>query len=341
MGNHLWTTSEVAKTLGVSEPTVYKLVRNGDLTPINKEKWHIEGSFYFEEEEVEKIRHLYTKPDLTTQDVAARIRKSVTTVLRFITEEKLPAYRRMYKGKTRYFIRESDLEDFMMKYEKKEDKRQVFYSKKTGHFLFQPFRQKDTDEMARIIEFNDLYYGRALTEQGKTYHTLYELKNDGFLPLYKLEHGKPNTKRGYASFQFPFPNQTQSTVFQLMDVIFKSAGPQNIKIRTTSELIHLQVKPTLLPLDRTEHMNEIDLLKNGVKEGKVLLRPNGVMIESDVEPLIVYLPSSVKEQIKRMAREEDKTMEELAKEFIRDGLDRKKKEQADNVGMSTLNWTNT
>ncbi|MDQ0255629.1 transposase [Evansella vedderi] len=314
------TTSEVAKRLGVSEHTIYNHVKKGDLIPVNKDNWHLEGGFIFSESEIEKVRHRYIKPDLSTQDVANRLGVSITTVLRYIKEGQLLSYQRMYKGKVRHFVKNDDLQNFIMQHYQDKKKKNVFHSKTSRFFLFQPFRHKDTNELARIIEFNGSYDGKAVSEEEKQFDYLLRLEREGYEPIFQLKYGKQSTKRGYAKFEFPFPKQIKSTVYKVIEMVYKVAGPQNMKLETTENTIRLQVKPTLFPLDKTENIDEIDLLKNHITEGKVLVRPNGVLVESDLESIHAYVPSALKEEVKKLAEAEEKTIEDIVTEFIEEGI---------------------
>lgn len=49
------TTKEVAETLGVTEQTIYNYVKEGRITPWNKETWKMDGTYLFHAEEVERV----------------------------------------------------------------------------------------------------------------------------------------------------------------------------------------------------------------------------------------------------------------------------------------------
>lgn len=50
------TTNEVKDYLDISHFIFNNLMKQGKLTPINKDTWRLDGSFLFSREEVEKVK---------------------------------------------------------------------------------------------------------------------------------------------------------------------------------------------------------------------------------------------------------------------------------------------
>ena len=51
-------------------------------------------------------------------------------------------------------------------------------------------------------------------------------------------------------------------------------------------------------------------------EGSVSVRPNRVLIDSDLEPLQLYIPSKLKVEVKKRAEKENLTIDELMLKII-------------------------
>ncbi|WLR42613.1 hypothetical protein LC087_18350 [Bacillus carboniphilus] len=58
------------------------------------------------------------------------------------------------------------------------------------------------------------------------------------------------------------------------------------------------------------------MLKQSLIEGNISLRHNGILIDSDLEVLQLYLPMSLKTKIKKKAEQDNITMDELMLELV-------------------------
>ncbi|WP_066415215.1 helix-turn-helix domain-containing protein [Sutcliffiella cohnii] len=314
------TTDELAKRLGVTDKTVYNYIKQGKVIPFNKDNWHWDGQYYFYEEDINIDSLIEKKPGLTTGEVAKKLGVSQTTALKFIKDGQLIAEPSNYKGRTMYFVKEEEVIKFKELYSnQKRYEKKVFYSKEFGYCLFQLFINKNTNEIARIKEINQKEI-TALTESGRVIK-LQELLNEGFVSSYTIEEGKYNTKKGYAKFRFNKPRQIKATTYRILDLFYQAAGPLNIRLFEEEEMIEIEIKPTLIEIERDDYTDEIIMMEQSLIEGKVGNVHNGVLIDSDLEVLQVYLPSSLKTKVKKAAERESLTIDDLMANLIKKELE--------------------
>lgn len=313
-------TNEVSNLLGVSEKTIYNYVKSGKLKPINYEQWQIEGTYYFSNEDIQKLMEDRKKPGFTTVEAAEILGISPTTVFRYVKDKKLPAIQEVYNGRSVYFINEEDLEEFnISKIQHYNRRKKEFYSKKEGIALFQLFIREGTKEEARIISLTGKEY-KVMTEDGEVL-SLSELTNRGYKPKYEFANQKVNTRKGYVTFEFKKRNEISSAVYRVLDLFYQYIGPVNMRIQLgENDSIKIEVKPTLLPIDKNLYFDEIEVIKHNIIEGKILYRLKGVMIDTNLEGILIHLPTALKSRIKKRATTEEKSMEEvivdvLEKEF--------------------------
>jgi DNA-binding transcriptional MerR regulator len=302
------TTKEVAEFLNVNEQTIYNYVAKGQLTPVNQENWQIEGTYHFSLEDIQKIEEKFTKPGLSTGDVAKQLRVSINTVIRYINEGLLPAIRKEYKGKERYFIQGEDLNEFEKGFEPR-NRKQVILNKEFGYFLFQSFQHHQSHEFMRIMELDD-QSGLAVSDSGMQL-SISSLKEAGFEPIHLIEEKKAISKKGYAKLVFPQPKMLKTSIYNIIEFLICAAGPANVQLQVTPEEIEVRVKTILLPFEGNQSMEYINWLKKHLIEGKISIRMNSILIDSDYESIHAYVPSQVKKEIKRLAEKKGVTTEEF------------------------------
>ena len=311
------TTGDVANLLGVTENTVYNYIRQNKIVPINKDSWHWDGQYFFYEEDVDMSSLTEKKPGLTTGELAKKLDLRAQTILKYINSGQLKATLKTYKGREMNFIDEEDAKRFIKSYikQRKYEKRS-FYSKEYGYCLFQLFFNSKINQVARIKEIkNDGI--TALTEEGNTLE-LKELLSEGYHPAYIISEGKYNTKKGYAKFRFIKPRQIKSTTYKIIDLFYQNAGPLNIRLYEEEDMIEIEVKPTLIDVDRQEFMDEINMLQQSLVEGNVSVRHDGILIDSDLEPLQLYIPSQLKAEVKKRADQDNLTIDEFFSKLLRE-----------------------
>ncbi|WP_182102493.1 helix-turn-helix domain-containing protein [Niallia taxi] len=305
------TTKELAELADITEQTVYSLVKRGEITPVNKEDWTIDGTYYFDAATVNKVKEMYRKPGLTNKDVAEELQVSLSTAQKLIKSREIPSFTAFYLGKNVSFVKVEDLKVFMESHQF-ERKTPIFH-KGTNTFLFQSFVHSDTGEFARITEITNEGKISALTERG-TVLSLETLLEKGYSPSVELTDKKVNNKRGYCLFQFVKPSQLQSPIYDVLELLFQQVGPNNLKVKVEETKIEVSVKPALLPLNKEEHKTIIELLQHNCSEGKVSVRHKGVMVDSDLETIHTVIPSDLKKKVNQVVENEtDMTIEDFVK----------------------------
>jgi hypothetical protein len=199
--------------------------------------------------------------------------------------------------------------------------REKFYDKKTGYFLFQPFENKKTGEFARIMEWDGTGNGKALTNQEREL-LIGDLKLQGFESILELDEEITNNKKGSVVLRLVKPKQVKSMTFDLIDQFYRIAG-SNMKLEVLDGEIKIEMKPVILPFYKTEHRDEIDLLKSSLVEGKLISRPNGVVLDSDLVSFVAYGPTQLKQRVKEYAELEGVTQEEFIIQSLKDAIQRR------------------
>ncbi|PGT83296.1 helix-turn-helix domain-containing protein [Bacillus sp. AFS040349] len=324
MTNHqeeLISTNEAAKELDVTTHTIYKYIQDGKLEPVYKDKWQIDTTLLFKKEDIDRLAKIMKKPGLTTGDIAKELEIHPTTVASYIAKGLLKATKHPYKGREIYFVTLEDLDEFKQNniLQKKREKKQ-FYIKDKGYYLFQLLHNATTQEKARIMELQE-DGGKVITENGQVYQ-LEDAETAGFEAIKEIEDKKYITKRGYAKFEFPKPQYINSPVYSVIELLYQHVGPKNLRLVSEVERIVIEVKPVLLNISTETHLTEIKLIETSCVDGSVTLRHNGLLIDSDIEPLVLHVPAQLKNEIKKNATKESITLEEAAIKFLREGLGR-------------------
>lgn len=306
------TTEEVAERLNVKTATIYKYVREKKLVPLYDHKWRMRRTKLFPCDQVEKLEKALKKPGFTTGEVADALKIHVATVNSFINDGTLSAVKHLYKGREIYFISEEEFERFKAAYRHQAESRldkKFYYLKDQGFLLFQLFINKYTHEHGRLMEITE-EKSKIVTEHGEIL-PLDVAEKRGFECYQKIENRDYSTRRGYAKFRFSRPFNIKSSIYTAIELIYAAAGPQNIRIDLQENFIELEVKPSLVVSTDQEIL---EVLKNNILEGKVLEQPEGVFLDSDLEPFNISIPSELKDFIKTKAKKENKSMEQIAVE---------------------------
>ncbi|WP_026801518.1 helix-turn-helix domain-containing protein [Pontibacillus halophilus] len=301
------SSKEAAEAIGVNKNTIYKYVKNNELAPINKETWHYDGGYYFNQSEIERFKETLKKPGLTTTEAAEILGVKPVTVFNYIQDGKLVSFQQAYKGRTYNFIREEDLEDFAQNYNKKRKETASFYSKEHEIALFQ-LMQNET-ERARVISVNDgKFFIR--TDSGEHFNNS-EANSRGFQVAYHLSKGKRSYKKGEVTFKFLNPTSNSSVVFSVFDILYRHVGISNMKVNEKHEHIYVTVSPVHINVNANEHRDTLKAMEEYAIEGKVSVRPdNSVILISNISPLYLTLKDELKERIRRKAKENNQSMDD-------------------------------
>lgn len=306
--NRYLTTQEVADYLGKSIPTIYKYMKEKKIEPIYDHKWRMRKTKLFDRDKIEEFKQKITKPGKTTFKVAEELNIPYHTLMKFIHDGILPAQKKDFQGKEQYFIDGQDLDSFIgssnwKRYVEKREK--DILSSQDEYLLFQSFYNPSSDAYGRLMETGPA--AKIITSSNEII-TLEAALNKGFKPEMDISKMKYINRKGYAKFKFIKPFDIRSSVYIIIEKFYQSIGISNMKMEVDHNHIYLEVKPSLFNVFKSD---EIELLKQSVLEGEIIEDAEGIFIDTDLEPLTIYLPSRIKESIRQKAVEEDQSMEEL------------------------------
>ncbi|PMC36294.1 hypothetical protein CJ195_15920 [Bacillus sp. UMB0899] len=310
--NNFLTTQEAANILDVSVPTIYNYIKENKLKPVYNDKWRIDKTLLFRPEDIERIALENNKPGLSRGDVAERLNVHPSTVTSYFNQGILKYFIQEYKGRELHFVTEEELDSFIRNNEKsRKKKKKKFFNKKLGVYLFQKLYNKNLKEYARIMELHGDQC-KVTTEQGRVL-TLSEILSEGYelIDTDVIQGKNYITKKGYATFSFKKPHYVNSPILNVIDLFYKNLGLQNMRITTDNDLISIEVKPTIIMVDHISLFeSEISLMKQYCKVGEVTIRHNKILIESNLEPLLVHVPKSIKKLIIKSSNEKGITIED-------------------------------
>lgn len=320
----LLTTKEAAKILGVEPSTILSYVHDKKLHTYMPDPYQIASTKLFTEQEINRFKQENKKPGLTTGDVAKLLKIHHQTVNTYIKNGELKATKKPYRGKDIYFVDEKDFEEFSQSYQNvKKQGMKEFFIKKKKIALYQLYRNELTHEYARIMNLTKDGDGYFKTNQDRMIHLNDDEANE-FLPIYIVKELRYIQKKGYVIFEFNQTGDIMSPVFRIIDLLYKHAGPKNMKLLVTDK-IHVEVKPLVLELETQYLQEEINLLITHLKEGKVQYDSKTIVLESDVEPLIITLPLELKMKIKRDAENAGLSMDEFIVSIINEKYEEEEK----------------
>jgi excisionase family DNA binding protein len=316
--NRYLTTQEVADYLGKSIPTIYKYMKEKKIEPIYDHKWRMRKTKLFDRSEIEEFKQKITKPGKTTFKVAEELDIPYHTLMKFIHEGILPAKKKNFQGKEQYFIDDHDLNSFIVsphwkRYIEKREK--DILSSQDEYLLFQSFYNPITEIYGRLMETGP---AANIITSSNGIISLEAALNEGFKPKMDISKMKYINRKGYAKFKFIKPFDIQSSVYKIIEKFYQSIGTSNMKMEMDHNHIFLEVKPSLF---RVFDVDEIELLKQSVLEGEIIEDAEGIYVDTDLEPLTIYLPSRIKESIRQIALEQDHSMEELVINVLKEKWD--------------------
>jgi len=111
--------NEAAAELNITVTSLYKLKNSEDpnrrLEPFNLTTYKGDGGFVYKREDIDRVKPLYVKSDLTVSQAAKRIGRSTTYLHKLLRNGDLPYYEDTYRGKKTFFIKTTDLDHFISK----------------------------------------------------------------------------------------------------------------------------------------------------------------------------------------------------------------------------------
>jgi len=286
------------------------------LKPVYEDDWKIDETMLFRKEDVLELERRKEKPGLTTGEVAKELGIHQVTVNNYIKQEKLNAFKQEYNGKMMNFIQKEELERFKNHYAAKDKKdRKAFYSSSLELYLFQTLVNKDTSEKARIMELEGKE-GTIQTEKGEIF-PLEQMDERGYVKKETFPDVKHITKHGYITFRFSKPSHVSSPILDLMEAFYRAISHKNIRMYIIEGFIQLEVKPFLFKeLKGEENRHLINILQDNIIDGKLMVRHNGLLLDSGLEQLTIYLSNEQKKMLKEKAKNENLTINDYVMRLI-------------------------
>lgn len=295
------SVGKVSKELGVSPASIYKLMNHPDinkrLEPVNRETYRGDGGYVFKTEDVERIKPIYIKEDLTSAQAAKRLGRSTSYVHKLIHDGVIDYYEGEYRGKKTYFIKQEDV-DKLAEVSTADDKNETLYDSKTGVFLFQSF--KKGEDLARVIKIKKLSRTKveiSVQLDSGIVLSYKDAMSDGWKPTVQLSLKKAITSYGYAMFEFPIPATMDSMIYSIIEELMRQAGPANLRINRGEDMITVEVKKIVLSgIMPATHPDMIDKMKLFLKRGKIISKYDGLLIDTGLSPITLYISEDKKEK---------------------------------------------
>jgi excisionase family DNA binding protein len=307
------TTKEVAQRLNKSISTIYRYVNEKKLRPVYEDKWQIDSSLLFREEDVDRlIEEQQNKPGYTTGEVAAKLSKHPSTIAMYIKTGKLKTERKKYKGRILNFISLEELDRIKEEFGEAEKGYLNIFDKQNNIYLYQSYRDYNGNT-ARIMSLEEPLV--AELENGSNIN-IDMLKHNGYVPVFDLKPHKYISKKGYLRFQFKEKPYLNSSQLNLIETLIIGMGYKNVKIREDKEDLTVFVKPGLLKVTRSSLISCNDELNAHLAFGSIVQRHDGLLLQSDYMPVLTHVRKDIKEKLKHFSRLEKVTLDDYLESII-------------------------
>lgn len=140
-------TNEVKAYLGISSFIFSTLMKQGQLNPINRETWRLDGSFLFKREDIEKLKEDRETEGITLYQAAKDYNVSMYQLEKWIEEGELTCSIQKHRNRETKFVHEEEINGLVQQL----DQTNTLYtfSQKYNVVLFQKFMEGN--KLARII----------------------------------------------------------------------------------------------------------------------------------------------------------------------------------------------
>lgn len=310
------TTNEVKNYLDISHFIFNNLMKQGKLTPINKDTWRLDGSFLFSREEVEKVKEERKIEGITLYQASKEYHVSMNQLEKWIEEGKLVYSLIDHRNRQTKFVKEEDIRELVQQVEQANP---VYtFSQKHNVVLLQKFIKGNT--LARVISIPKRGDIQLLDEFG-TNMILSEALEEGYKSAYMLSDKPRSHHQRFVKFRFPKSEQLRNNIFHLIDNILQYVSPRNIKISEEESFWYFEIRQSLITLPPGIHMEWIEELTPYIIEGKMVPRMNhSVYLDSSTVTKSVILTSKEYKYMKEITNETNSSIEEFIAVAIRDKI---------------------
>ncbi|PGX91146.1 DNA-binding protein [Bacillus cereus] len=310
------TTNEVKKYLDISHFTFNNLMKQGQLNPINKDTWRLDGSFLFKREEVGKLKEELKVEGITLYQASKAYHISMYQLEKWIEEGELACTIQEHRNRKTKFVKEEELRQLVHRFDQANSL--YTYSQKYNTVLFQRYLQGNT--IARVISIPKRGDIMLIDEFGSEF-TLKEAKKSGYVPAYKLSEKPRSHHQRFVKFRIPKSDQLRSSSFQLVDLILQYVSPRNLKVSEEEGFLYFDVRQSLIELPMGMQMEWIETLTPYLIEGKLIKRVNNsVYLDSSSVTKPVTMSSKEYQAINKIVEETNSTIEEFIASAIQDKI---------------------
>ncbi|EJR89788.1 hypothetical protein IKE_05993 [Bacillus cereus VD196] len=310
------TTSDVKKYLNISHFTFNNLMKQGQLNPINKETWRLDGSFLFKREEIKTLKETLVIEGVTLYQASKKYHISIYQLEKWIEEGVLTCTMQEHRNRKTKFVKEDDILELIQQIEKKNT---IYtYSQKHNVVLLQKFIKGNT--LARVISIpkrGDIILGDEFGNK----MALKEAIKLGYEPAYILSNQPRSHHQRFVKFRFLKSAQLRSDIFRFIDLILQYVSPRNLRIAEEDNFWYFDIRQSLVLLPLGMQSEWIDSLSSYIIEGKLIQRVNNsVYLDSNTITKPVTLTSSEYKSITKIVEETNSSIEEFIKEAILDKI---------------------
>ena len=314
-----YTVDDIVAATGASKSTIYSKIKQGQLTPFNKEDRFLDGGNYlFTKEEFERAIAMFEKPGLTIRETAELLGQSPQYVRVLFNQGVLEGIKKPYGSRTQIYILEESVEKYLADHG--EESQDVHYLDQKGYFLYQPVSVNGIK--GRITLLNKDGTGEVELETGEIINLGTEERVQ-IHPLKRVEEKDYIRKKGSVRFDFPKPKHINHIVYDIICRLFETVGPKNLQIKLHPNLIMVHTKPCTIDIDH--HHEEVAMMQSSLKEGRIVKRQQGIVLLSRVTSVSGEITLEEKNMIKSLINMgKYESIVDFVSQAIREKLEREK-----------------
>ncbi|HHQ2480919.1 TPA: DNA-binding protein [Bacillus cereus] len=312
------STNEVKEYLNISTFIFNNLMKQGQLNPINRDTWRLDGCFLFEKSEVEELKKAREIEGITLYQASKKYDVSMYQLEKWIQDRELVYTLEEHRNRDTKFVKEEAIRELVQQLNQTNTLNT--FSQKHGVVMFQRFM--NGNNLARIISIPKRGEIMLIDEFGSQL-TLNEAKKIGFKSSYSLSNKPRSHHQKFVKFRFPKTDNLRSNTFHLVDLLLQHVSPRNIKISEENGFYYFYIRQSLIELPLQLKDEWVEYLTPYIIEGKITKRlNNSVYLDSSSITKPVTLTSHEYRTITKIVKETNTTIEEFIAIAIRDKINK-------------------
>ncbi|PEW79361.1 DNA-binding protein [Bacillus cereus] len=309
-------TNEVKAYLKISSFIFSALMKQGQLNPINRDTWRLDGSFLFKREDIEKLKEEREVEGITLYQATKSYNVSMYQLEKWIEEENLTCTIQKHRNRETKFVKEDEIHELVQQLG--QTNTLYTFSQKYNVVLFQKFMEGN--KLARIISIPKRGDIILIDEFGNNM-TLEDALKMGYEPSYVLSDKPRSHHQRFVKFRFPKSDQLRSNIFQLIDLVLQYISPRNIKVSEEDGFWYFDVRQSIIQLPTQMQGEWIECLSPYIIEGKLTRRVNNsVYLDSSSVTKSVTITSNEYHAITKIVNDMNSSIEEFIASAIRDKI---------------------